>query len=111
MIPIAPGGGPRVGFKFNQGDENDERAIADVAVSVLGNRLQQGRNRLRRSGAANQTRRRRPGVVIELAELVDRGLELSGGNGLRTGRLLTACGGATTKDTKDTKENPSTWFS
>src|ERR1700721_2455356 len=36
MIPIAPGGGPRVGFKLNQGDENDERALFGPALGAGG---------------------------------------------------------------------------
>ena len=68
--------------------QEDERAIADVAVGVLGHGLQQRRHRLRRDGPADRASRAGAGGVIEVAELVDGGLQLVGGDGLRSARFL-----------------------
>ena len=70
--------------------EQHERAIADVAVGLLGDRLQQRRHRL--AAAVRRTVRDafvRVGVV-EIAELVDGGLQLRRRDGLRRARLLAA---------------------
>ena len=78
--------------------QKDERAIADVAVGMLGDGLQQRRHRLRGHGPPDRACRAGTDGVIEVAELVDGGLQLLGGNGLRRrpvpARRLLRAGGA-----------------
>ena len=71
--------------------EQNERAIADVAVGVFRHRLQQRRHRLYGGGAPHGPRSVGARRVVEIAQFVDRGLELSGGNGLRGAGFLASC--------------------
>ena len=61
--------------------EQDERAEPDVAVGVAGDGLEQRGNRGLHRGAPDRPRRSRAGGVIDGRELVDRALQLLGGNG------------------------------
>ena len=68
--------------------QQDERAVADVAVGLLRDGLQQRRHRLRGRRAADGARRVRARRVVEIAELVDRGLQLRRRDRLRRRRFL-----------------------
>ena len=76
------------GARIVEAGQQHERAVAHVAVGVLADGLQERGNGLRRRRAAHRARGVGAGGVIEVAELVDRGLELGGRHGLRCGRLL-----------------------
>ena len=70
------------GSRIVESGEEDQRPISNVAVGMLGDRLQQRGHRLGGGGSADGSRCRGPCVVVEIAELVDRGLQLVGGNRL-----------------------------
>ena len=61
--------------------QQDERAEANVAVRIAGDRVEQRRNRGLHGHAPDGPRRSRPGGVIDGRELVDCRLELFGGDG------------------------------
>ena len=84
--------------------QQDERAIAHVAVSLLRDRLHERRHRLRACRASNGTRGVRPRRVIEIAQLRDRRLQLRRRHRLRRWRLLRARTARETEDTKGTKD-------
>ena len=75
---------------------------------MLGDGLQERRHRLRRDRSADRACRAGTDVIIQIAELVDGGLELGGGDGLGSRRLLRGAlraGGAhTAQSTDDAKE-------
>jgi len=85
MIPIAPGGGPRVGFKFNQGDENDERAM--VAPGLGAGVGPRGERRLV-GGARRRGEDRIPGQFR--SERIASGLAGAGGRRLQRTRQIVA---------------------
>src|SRR5207247_11214004 len=86
--------------------QEEERAITDVAVAVLGDRLHKGRDCLPGSGPAHRPRSVGARGVIEIAELVDSGLELGGGDGARSGGFLGLRKFSTTEDPEDTEDQP-----
>ena len=83
--------------------ENDERAITDIAVGMLGDRLQERRHGLRGDGSSDCTGRAGTNAEIEVAELADGGFQLVCGDGLRGVRFLRHCGEPAPEDTKDTQ--------
>ena len=84
--------------------ENDESAIADVPVGMLGNRLQKRRHGLRRDGSADRTGRGSPDGVVKVAEFVDSGFQLVRRDGLRSAWFLRREKLSTTEDTEDTED-------
>ena len=72
--------------------QQHERPIAHVAVGVLVHRMQQRRRTAWRRRSAGRSRGGGRVGVVEVAQLVDGGLQLLRGNGLWVRRLLRRCG-------------------
>jgi hypothetical protein len=118
MLEIAKGDGPQpivrafqrladgvVGAGIIEPGQQNEGAVSNIAVAVFGGGLEQCGNGLRALGPPNGAGRIRASVVIEIAELVDRDLQLLGTDRLRRGGLLRGLGGRfAAAETEDTQE-------
>ena len=85
--------------------QQDQRAVADVAVAVFGDGLDERGHRLGGRRTPNGARGGGAGRIVEIAKLVDRGFELRGGDRLRCARFLR---GSTTLEIEDTKKTKDT---
>ena len=73
----------RVGrARIVEAGQEGQRPEADEAVGVFADRLQQRRHRLRDGRAADRAAGGHAGGVVEIAELVDGGADLSGEAGV-----------------------------
>ena len=84
--------------------EQHESAVAHVAVGMFGHRLKERGHRLSCCRAPDRPRGVRTDGVVEITELVDRGFELRGRNGLRRARLLREADPLTAEDAEDTEK-------